>query len=225
MNTHTALVRCIKYQLSPAATEEGNTPQKAQALPRRTPCLRKRAAVGPEEVQAPAWPSPPPSHPAWVFYIYLSLSSFAVAVVNLPFSKFNKKLIGGRKKKKRRRKVISTLTIKGQLTSQFSSGQEKKSGIRQGETQFSKALPLRISRPAVSRVLCPLPLAQFQPGIIFSALREARIHSALLMTRRSAATRAFGSVLPAGCHSSAPTAPIMLGPAARFPLSPNISLS
>lgn len=144
-----------------------------------------------------------------------------MAVVNLPFSKFNKKLIGGKKKGK----VISTLTIKGQLTSQFSSGQEKKSGIQQGETQFSKALPFRISRPVVSRVLCPLPLAQFQPGIIFSTLKEARIHSALLMTWRSAATRAFGSVLPAGCHSSAPRAPIMPGQVARFPLSPNISLS
>lgn len=100
------------------------------------------------------------------------------AGVNLPFSKFNKKLIG------REKKVISTLTIKGQLTSQFSRGQEKKSGTRREKLNSPMLSPSGSPAPQSQGCCVPL-LAQFQPGIIFSALREARIPSALLMTRRS----------------------------------------
>lgn len=46
-------------------------------------------------------PAQPPHCPAWIFYIYFSLPSFAVAVVNLPFSKFNKTLIEKEKKKEK----------------------------------------------------------------------------------------------------------------------------
>lgn len=109
-----------------------------------------------------AHPAPPPQQ-----LTLISLFSLAVAIVNLPFSKFNKKLIG--EKKKEKKKAISSLTIKDQLTSQFSSGQAKKSGVQEGETQFSKAPSFRTSRAAVSRVLCPLLLVD--PSLVlFSPL-------------------------------------------------------
>lgn len=72
------------------------------------------------------------------YFIFISLPSFAVAVVNLPFSKFNKTLI---EKKKKEEKSHFKPTIKGQLTSQFSSGQEKKSGIRREKLNSAKLSP------------------------------------------------------------------------------------
>lgn len=104
-----------------------------------------------------------PSPTAPIADTYLSLFSFAVTVVNLPFPKFNKKLIEEKKKK-----AILSLTIKDQLTSQFSCGQAKKSGVQEGETQFSKAPPFWTSRAAVSRVLCPLLLAD--PSLVLFSL-------------------------------------------------------
>lgn len=61
------------------------TPQKMQALP---------PASGAELRPGSALPATLPE-----YFIFISLSSFAVAVVNLPFSKFNKKLIGKGKKR------------------------------------------------------------------------------------------------------------------------------
>lgn len=222
-NPHSSCVFLLRHwqkcSHSPDHYWGGNTSQRCWLCPGLPSTLGTDLQLGlMQHGCTPA--SSAPSHAAWVFYSYFPLSSSKLAVVNLLFWKFNKKLIGGRGE------VISTLTIKDQLTSRFSSGQGKKSGTAQRETQFSRAIPFRIARPTVSRVLCPLSLAQFQLGIIFSAPREARIHSALLMTLRSASARAFGSVLPAGCHSSVPRAPIMLGQAACFPPSfPNIFLS
>lgn len=141
----------ISLDLHPPIEKAPECPQSPRSAA-RTSDFPQSPLAAPESwtwegAQAPAQP---PHCPAWIFHIYFSLPSFELAAVNLPFSKFNKTLI----EKKKKRIVISSPTIKGQLTSQFSSGQEKKSGP-QGETQFCRAVPLRSCSPAVSRVLCP----------------------------------------------------------------------
>lgn len=157
--------------------------------------------------------------PACRFYIYFSLSSFAVAVVNLPFSKFNKKLI--EKKKKKGRKVISSLTIKGQLTSQFSGEQEKKSGIQQEKLNSPKLSPWRFPDPQSQG--CCVPYCSLNSSRVLFSHSEGSKNSFCIID--DSALRGPWFSASRRCHSAAPPAPIMLGQAARFPLSPNTSLS
>lgn len=154
-------------------------------------------------------PAQPPHCPAWIFYIYFSLPSFAVAVVNLPFSKFNKKLIE-KKKKKRERKVISTPTIKGQLTSQFSSGQEKKSGIRREKLNSPNLSPWGV--PALPSQGCCVPYHSLNSSwVLFSQLRGKQEFILHYWWLRLSRCEGLGSALPAGCHSPAPSAPLLPG--------------
>lgn len=86
MCTHTARVRCVSIN-------------SLRLLPSRNACPQNTRSA-----PAQGLGSSPPAQPhyptiLYLYFIFLSLSFFVVAVVNLPFSESNKKLIGKKKKK------------------------------------------------------------------------------------------------------------------------------
>lgn len=159
-----------------------------------------------------------PSPTAPIADTYLSLFSLAVTVVNLPFPKFNKKLIEEKKKKghfipNNKRPIDFSIFL-------WAGEEIRRTGGRNSILQSSPLLDFQSSslKGAVS------PAARgSQPGVIFSALKAARIHSALLMTWSSAAPAAFGGALSAGATRLLPKLPLCRG--ALFALlSPQSSL-
>lgn len=137
------------------------------------------------------------------------------AGVNLPFSKFNKKLIGRGKK--------SHFNPDNKRPIDFSIFSWAGEEIRhtQGETQFSNALPFRICSPAVSRVLCP-PARSVPARYYFLSSQGSKNSFCIIDDSALAATRAFGSVLPAAVTHLLQELPLCQGTRLTF-LSPQTS--